>query len=134
MRTLNTNDILKTLNVFNSLLYSSFKFSQIQYTIYDYVNGSVKKKPKISSDNKTSSNRSKMKKELVSQSKCLLILEIRTETISDQFLNKMYRILLENISIYKNFKIIFRKNFKPKINLMGNLNLNSQKYFIRILK
>ena len=118
MRKIKVSDILKTLNVFNSLLFSAFRFSQMPYTIYDFTK---KKGPTEETDSSCNST------EMISQSKCFLLLDIQTDSQRYQFLNKMYRIILEDISFYKNFRLVLKNNFIQKKNFMGNLNLINQK-------
>ena len=111
------SNVLRTLNVFNSLLFCAFRFSQTPYTLFDYT----KKRP---GGEQTEWDESE---EQVSQSKCFLLVEVRTDSAKFQFINKMYRTILENVSFYQNFRVVLRNNFLQKRNLMGNLNLVNQK-------
>ena len=122
-------EILQILNIFNSSLFLAFRYSDWAYTIYDYVKlkkvNSERYSHNTEKDSRSeaySESVSKAGEEKVTQSNCFLLIDIRTNVDKKIYMNKIYRNILQDISLYKNFRIVLKTNFIQEKNLMGNIN------------
>ena len=66
------------------------------------------------------SERELLEEEIIEQSKCDLVLEIRTNFNGKNSFVNIYKKLLARVSVYKNFRLVLKSNFISKQNFMGN--------------
>lgn len=83
-------------------------------------NFEVRKKKATSSDNLSGSGGETFLEEIIEQSKCDLVLDIRTNYDDKSQLLKIYKKIMALVSVYKNFRLVLKSNFISKQNFMGN--------------